>query len=96
MFGLPSIIAVIMNYLKRGEARARHLAGAALQLATTHVLDFSGDTSVPCCCSGLVFVLVGVPLLIAAWVAIGVWATYRIARGWLGARDGRALPTAGV
>ncbi len=37
LIGWPSIIAVILNYVKRSR-RARHLAGVALPLADPHVL----------------------------------------------------------
>ncbi len=37
-------------------------------------------------------VLIGIALEFIGLIAIGIWVIYRIARGWLALRDGRALP----
>ena len=54
VFGLPSIIAIIMNYARR-DCSARQLAGFALRMAAAHVLDRGGHRSqhlraAPSCC----------------------------------------------
>jgi uncharacterized membrane protein len=36
---------------------------------------------------------VGIPLALAIFFGAGVWAIYRIARGWLALRDRRAMYT---
>jgi uncharacterized membrane protein len=95
VFGLPSIIAVIMNYAKRGEARGTWLEPHFSWQLRTFWISAAVYFGALLVFGPFVFVLIGIPLLIAAWFAIGVWATYRIARGWLALRDGRALPTAG-
>jgi uncharacterized membrane protein len=41
----------------------------------------------------LFFTLVGIPLAVAIYVAAGVWAIYRIARGWLALRDRKPMYT---
>jgi uncharacterized membrane protein len=95
VFGLPSIIAVIMNYLRRNEARGTWLEPHfSWQLRTFWIAAaaFFGSLLL---FGPLVFVLIGIPLLICAWFLIGVWAIYRIARGWLALRDGRTLPGPG-
>jgi uncharacterized membrane protein len=95
IFGLPSIIAVIMNYLRRSEARDTWLAPHfRWQLHTFWIAAalYFGSLLL---FGPFVFVLIGIPLLIFAWFVIGVWATYRIARGWLALRDGRTLPGPG-
>lgn len=96
VFGLPSIIAVIMNYLRRGEARGTWLEPHfRWQLRTFWIaaLTFIGTLLL---FGPLVFVLIGIPMLIVAWFAIGVWTAYRIARGWLALKEGRTLPSTGV
>jgi uncharacterized membrane protein len=95
VFGLPSIIAVIMNYAKRGEARGTWLEPHFSWQLRTFWISAAAYFGALLLFGPFVFVLIGIPLLIAAWFAIGVWATYRIARGWLALRDGRALPIAG-
>jgi hypothetical protein len=37
VFGLPSLVAVFLNYLKRGDV-SRHLAGKPFPLADPHLL----------------------------------------------------------
>jgi len=90
VFGLPSLIAVAMNYARRNEARGTWLAGhfswqirsfwfaAAWLLASTLLFG------------PLVLLGVGIPLLLMAYVATGLWAAYRIGRGLLALRAGSA------
>ncbi len=84
---VPSIIAVILNYVKRGDARGtwvdshyrwqiRTFWFALLWFVIGWVLIFT-----------VVGVVVGVPLL----AALTVWLIYRIARGWLRLRDRRPM-----
>ena len=75
LIGWPSIIAVIMNYIKRSEARGTWLESHfRWQLRTFW--------------SGVIWVLLvgvltfGIGLLIL-WLPLGLWFIYRIARGWL-------------
>jgi uncharacterized membrane protein len=95
VFGLPSIIAVIMNYLRRSEARGTWLEPHFRWQLRTFWISAAVYFGSLLLFGPLVFVLIGIPLLILAWVLIGIWATYRIARGWLALRDGRTLPGAG-
>ena len=81
LIGWPSIIAVILNYVKRGEARGT-LARVPLPLADPHVLVgilVGGPLRL------LVVATLGIGLLIV-WLPLGVvglWFIYRVARGWL-------------
>ena len=88
LFGVPSIIAVIMNYLRRDEARGTYLEShfswqlrtfwfAALWVVLVILL------SLP-----LFLVLVGIATLIAGIIVIGLWVIYRVARGWLKLKEG--------
>jgi len=38
---------------------------------------------------------VGIPLAVGVFFAAGVWAIYRIARGWLALRDRKTMYTNG-
>ena len=88
LFGVPSIIAVIMNYLRRDEARGTWLEShfnwqlrtfwfAALWVVLVTML------SLP-----LFLVLVGIATLIVGMIVIGLWVIYRVARGWLKLKEG--------
>ena len=87
VFGMPSIIAVIINYLKRGEARGTFLESHFRWQIRTFWFGLLW-----CLIGGLFFVtFIGIPLAIVIFIAAGVWVIYRIARGWLALRDRRAM-----
>jgi len=83
LFGLPSIVAVIMNYARQSKVRGTLLAShfrwqirtfwyALLWIAVATLL------SLP-----LMLVLVGFVTLWAAAAVAGVWVLYRVIRGWM-------------
>jgi uncharacterized membrane protein len=79
--GWPSLIAVILNYVKRGQVRGSWLESHFRWQIRTF---WYGLLWVSLC---LLFVVatVGIGLLIA-WLPlglVGLWFIYRIARGWL-------------
>ena len=82
--GWPSIIAVILNYVKRGEVHGTWLdSHFSWQIRTF----WFGLLWVSLCfLFGLLFVVVtlGIGALIAwlPFVAVGFWFIYRIVRGW--------------
>ena len=91
LFGWPSIIAVIVNYVKRGDARGTWLESHfTWQIRTFwYALLWAGVVFV----MGLllVVVLVGFAIWAVGLFALGVWAIYRIASGWLRLNDRRAI-----
>jgi len=89
VFGLPSIIAVIMNYVKRSEVRGTHLESHfTWQLRTFWFAAVAGlllaTISFP-----LAFILVGFVTWYVGALILGAWIIYRVARGWLALQDGR-------
>ena len=92
VFSIPSIIAVIMNYVKRDQVRGTWLDShfswqlrtfwwAALWIAVIAVI------------SAPLVLLFGLGL-ITMWIGIslvGLWILYRVIRGWLALKDGRAV-----
>jgi uncharacterized membrane protein len=87
VFGVPSIIAVVINYLKRGEAR-----GTFLESHFRWQIRTFWFALLWCLIGGALFVtFVGIPLALGIYFATGVWAIYRIARGWLALRDRKAM-----
>ena len=86
--GWPSIIAVIINYVKRGDVRGTYLDShfgwqirtfwyAALWVAIMLVL---------------IFTFIGIPLAWLIGVVVGLWVLYRIARGWMTLLDRKPMP----
>jgi uncharacterized membrane protein len=93
IFGWPSIIAVIINYVKRGEARGTWLESHfAWQIRTFwYALLWAVIVGIV---SALLFVVViGIGTWIVGMFVLGIWAIYRIARGWLALKDGKPLPS---
>jgi uncharacterized membrane protein len=86
--GWPSIIAVIINYVKRDEVRGTWLEShfswqlrtfwyALLWLVVIFLLFIT---------------LVGIFLAIPVGLAVGIWIVYRIVRGWMALSQGRPMP----
>src|SRR5262252_4472510 len=86
LIGWPSIIAVILNYVKRGEA-----AGTWLESHFRwQIRTFWYGLLWVCLCGVFVFMTLGIGLLVV-WMPLGVvslWFVYRIARGWLALQNG--------
>ena len=87
LFGWPSILAVVLNYVKRDEARGTWLESHITWQIRT--FWFSLLWAVLIGISGLLLaiVLVGFAVWAVGLFGLGVWAIYRIARGWLRLRD---------
>ena len=91
LIGVPSIIAVIMNYMKRAEASGTWLESHFRWQIRTF---WSGVVWVALC--GLFVVLTVFLGLLLVWLPLGIlglWFIYRIARGWLALRDRRPMYT---
>jgi len=93
--GLPSVAALIINYVKRGDVRGTWLESHfSWQIRTFWwVLAWA-----------VLIVVVSAPLvlllglgLVTGWVGLallGLWAIYRIARGWLRLQARQSMPMA--
>ena len=89
VFGVPSIIAVVINYVKRGEARGTFLESHFRWQIRTFWFAFLW-----CVIGAMMFVtFVGISLAVMVFLAAGVWVIYRIARGWLALRDRKPMYT---
>jgi uncharacterized membrane protein len=89
VFGVPSIIAVVINYIKRGEAK-----GTFLESHFRWQIRTFWFALLWCVIGGTLFItIVGIPLALAVFFATGIWAIYRIARGWLALRDQKPMYT---
>ena len=86
--GWPSIIAVILNYVKRSDVRGTWLDShfswqirtfwfALLWLAVGAVAFIT---------------VIGIPVAFVLWFATGIWVLYRIIRGWLALSSQKELP----
>jgi uncharacterized membrane protein len=87
--GWPSIIAVILNYVKRSEARGTWLESHFRWQIRTF---WFGLLWIVLCVLFIVGTL-GIGILIA-WLPmglVGLWFIYRIVRGWMALSSGRPM-----
>ena len=75
----PSIIAVIINYLKRGSARGSWAASHY----SWQIRTFWFALLWLIIAALLIVTVVGVPFGLGLLVAVTLWLIYRIVRGWL-------------
>jgi uncharacterized membrane protein len=84
---LPSIVAVIFNYVKRGDARGTWIASHyRWQIRTfwfTLLWALIGW--------GLVLTIIGAVVGVPILIALTLWLMYRIGRGWLRLRARRRM-----
>ena len=86
--GWPSIIAVVLNYLKRGETRGTFLESHfRWQIRTFWFALLWVAVAV---LAGLT--VVGLPFAWIVAVVAGLWVLYRIARGWLRLLSEKGMP----
>lgn len=87
--GWPSLIGVILNYIKRNEARGTWLESHF----RWQIRTFWYGLLWVCLCLLFVVMTLGIGILIA-WLPIGIvaiWFVYRVVRGWMALRDGRPM-----
>jgi uncharacterized membrane protein len=88
LFGGSSVIAVILNYITRGNVRGTWLEShwrwqlRTFWLAAAWVLG----------AVVLFFTFVGIPFALIIWAVLSVWVLYRVIRGWLALLDKRGMP----
>lgn len=91
IFGWPSIIAVVINYVKRSDVKGTYLEShfdwqirtfwfALLWIVIGWFLG-----------AMLAFVFVGFAVWMVDFIALSIWICYRIAKGWLRLSDGRPV-----
>ena len=92
LFGWPSIIAVIINYVKRSDVRGTWLESHFTWQIRTFWMALLWAVIVAVVSFPLAFILVGIGTWVAGMFVLGVWAIYRIARGWLRLNAHQAMP----
>ena len=90
VFGLPSLLAVLLNYLKRGDVSGTWLEShfrwqirtfwfAVLWIAVSALM---------------VVTIIGVPFALALLLIAGLWILYRVVRGWWNLMQRQTMPMA--
>ena len=90
VFGLPSLVAVFLNYLKRSDVNGTWLEShfrwqirtfwfAVLWIAVSALM---------------VVTIIGVPFALALLLIAGLWILYRVVRGWWKLMQRQTMPMA--
>jgi uncharacterized membrane protein len=87
VFGWPSIVAVILNYVKRGEVRGTWLESHFRWQIRTFwfAMLWYGLAGL------LILSIVGIPVGWVLLLGAGIWVIYRVIKGWLALNEGRAI-----
>ena len=92
VFGIPSIIAVVMNYVKRDEARGTWLESHFSWQLRTFWFALLAFVAIGLFSLPLVLLLgLGIITWMLGAFVVGIWIVYRVARGWLRLKDGKAV-----
>ncbi|MGH8619429.1 MAG: DUF4870 family protein [Burkholderiales bacterium] len=86
--GWPSIIAVILNYIKRGDVAGTFLESHFRWQLRTFWVALLWVVLCLALVMTLIFIVVAWPLA----VVVGLWVLYRLIRGWLALVDRKPLP----
>ena len=87
VFELPSILAVIINYVKRRDVR-----GTVLESHFRWQIRTFWFALLWIVIGFFFFVtLIGIPIALAVFFFAGIWVIYRVARGWLALNDLRPM-----
>ena len=92
VFGMPSIVAVVMNYVRRGDARGTYLDSHFSWQLRTFWLAMLWMVVLAGLAAFFALTIIGIPLAVVFFcgmISVGFWAVYRIARGWLKLKDGQ-------
>lgn len=88
LFGWPSIIAVIINYVKRSDTRSTYLdSHFGWQIRTFWYALLWVVVMLL-----LAFTVIGLPFAWLLGVVVGIWVLYRIIRGWITLGNAQAMP----
>lgn len=86
--GWPSILAVVLNYIKRSEARGTYLESHFRWQIRTFWFALLWVVVAWL----MVLTLIGIPVAFALAFFAGLWVFYRVVRGWLRLNDKRGMP----
>src|SRR5262245_43842400 len=86
--GWPSIIAVIINYVKRSDVRGTYLdSHFSWQLRTFWYAVLWAVVAFV-----LAITIIGIPFAWILAVVVGLWVLYRIIRGWIALANEQVMP----
>ncbi|GAC1453227.1 MAG: hypothetical protein PVSMB6_07160 [Steroidobacteraceae bacterium] len=89
--GLPSIVAVIMNYVRRPATRGTFLESHFRWQIRTFWFALLWSVVIVLVSAPFMLILIGFAFAWVGLVALGIWIAYRVVRGWLALRERRPM-----
>jgi uncharacterized membrane protein len=86
--GIPSIVAVILNYVKRADTRGTFLESHFRWQIRTFWYALLWVVVATC----VAVTIIGIPIAMLMFLVLGAWVVYRVARGWLALNERRPMP----
>jgi uncharacterized membrane protein len=83
LFGIPSIVAVVVNYARRSDAYGTFVESHFRWQIRTFWFALLWVSALTL----LALTLVGLPVALVGFGFLTLWVIYRVARGWLRLRD---------
>lgn len=91
VFGWPSIIAVVINYVKRSDAKGTYLESHFIWQIKTFWFAFFWVVLVWLIGMALSVILVGFAIWLVGFIVLSIWVCYRIVKGWLRLSEARPM-----
>jgi uncharacterized membrane protein len=91
LFGWPSLIAVVLNYALRSDARGTRLDSHFRWQIRTFWLAALWSALIALVSLPLMLVLIGFAIWPVGFLVLGIWAAIRILRGWLALKNGAPI-----
>jgi uncharacterized membrane protein len=92
VFGLPSILAVVMNYARQPEVEGTWLQGHFRWQIRTFWYSLLWMFLAAVISAPLVLLLgLGIVTFYLSATIVGAWVVYRVLRGWIALRGGRTM-----
>jgi uncharacterized membrane protein len=82
LFGFPSIVAVVIAYLRRNDARGSWLHSHFEWQIRTFWFALAVSLAIVVAGLALLIVYVGFAILLFGFLGVTAWAMYRVAKGW--------------
>lgn len=86
--GWPSLIAVVLSYVKRDEVRGTFLESHFYWQTRTFWFALLWLVLA----GGLAITLIGIPLALLLAGVTGIWVLYRVVRGWMNLLENKSMP----
>jgi len=90
--GIIGIIAIIVAYVKRGDAVGTWLASHYRWLIRTFWFSFLWAVIGWLVLFTLGLILIGIPIAFGVWVVATIWVIYRLIRGYVLFKDSKPVP----